>query len=170
MVIARFKLCNDRCWVVETVGGVSVRRLLLQLVDRGRVVVLPRGVDVRRVGHVMGQSRFRSCSSSTGVSAHHGYDELMRPLFRAVYTGTRPGLTPAIRAGKGWRGRRELAPRCSATQLGACSCVHIARDMCAIQSSVPQPPPPPPPQPPQVATSVQTVLCCTLSDNGDSWC
>ena len=29
------------------------------------------------------------------------------------------GLTPAIRAGKGWRGRWELAPRCSATQLGA---------------------------------------------------
>ena len=28
-------------------------------------------------------------------------------LFRAVCTGTRPGLTPAIRAGKGWRGRRE---------------------------------------------------------------
>ena len=44
----------------------------------------------------------------------------MRLLFRAVYTGTRPGLTPAIRAGKGWRGRRELAPRCSATHLGAC--------------------------------------------------
>ena len=40
-------------------------------------------------------------------------------LFRAVYTGTRPWLTPAIRAGKGWRGRRELAPRCSATQLAA---------------------------------------------------
>ena len=30
-------------------------------------------------------------------------------------------MTPAIRAGKGWRGRRELAPRCSATQLGACA-------------------------------------------------
>ena len=27
--------------------------------------------------------------------------------------------SPAIRAGKGWRGGRELAPRCSATQLGA---------------------------------------------------
>ena len=40
-------------------------------------------------------------------------------LFRAVYTGTRPKLTPAIKAGKGWRGRRELAPRCSATQLAA---------------------------------------------------
>ena len=40
-------------------------------------------------------------------------------LFRAVYTGTRPWLTPAIRAEKGWRGRRELAPRCSATQLAA---------------------------------------------------
>ena len=28
-------------------------------------------------------------------------------------------VAPAIRAVKGWRGRRELAPRCSATQLGA---------------------------------------------------
>ena len=28
-------------------------------------------------------------------------------------------VPPAIRAGKGWRERRELAPRCSATQLGA---------------------------------------------------
>ena len=27
------------------------------------------------------------------------------------------GLTPAIRAGKGWRGRRELPPRCSATRI-----------------------------------------------------
>ena len=27
--------------------------------------------------------------------------------------------SPTIRVGKGWRGRRELAPRCSATQLGA---------------------------------------------------
>ena len=49
-----------------------------------------------------------------------------------MYTGTRPGVSPAIRAGKGWRGRRELAPRCSATQLGARPCVHIDRDMCAI--------------------------------------
>ena len=40
-------------------------------------------------------------------------------LFRVVCTGTRPGLTPAIRAGKGWRGRWELAPRCPATQLAA---------------------------------------------------
>ena len=45
----------------------------------------------------------------------------MALLFRAVYIGTRPGVSPVIRAGKGWRGRRELAPRCSATQLGACS-------------------------------------------------
>ena len=46
-------------------------------------------------------------------------DACSRCLFRAVYTGTRPGLTASIRAGKGWRGRRELAPKCSATQLVA---------------------------------------------------
>ena len=38
-------------------------------------------------------------------------------FFRAVCTDTRPEVTPAIRAGKGWRGRRELAPRRSATQI-----------------------------------------------------
>ena len=54
--------------------------------------------------------------TSWGCRAHHGCGE----LFGAVYSGTRPGLSPAIRAGKGWRRRRELAPRCSATQLAAC--------------------------------------------------
>ena len=53
------------------------------------------------------------CSSTGAV---HG---VSAEFFWAVYTGTRPGVAPAIRAGKGWRGRRELAPRCSATQLGA---------------------------------------------------
>ena len=31
---------------------------------------------------------------------------------------------PAIRAGKGWRGRRELAPRCSATRI-RCNCWYV---------------------------------------------
>ena len=39
-------------------------------------------------------------------------------------TGRGPGLTPAIRAEKGWRGRRELAPRRSATQI---NCMHRRR-------------------------------------------
>ena len=64
-----------------------------------------------------------------------------------MYTGTRPGVSPVIRAGKGWRGRRELAPRCSATQLSACLCGHIDRDMIVIPSSEPPPPPSPPPPP-----------------------
>ena len=55
--------------------------------------------------------------SFTPDGAVHG---VLSCVFRAVYTGTRPGVSPAIRAGKGWRGRRELAPRCSATPLGAC--------------------------------------------------
>ena len=41
-----------------------------------------------------------------------------------MYTGTQPSLTPAIRAEKGWRGRRELAPRRSATQI---RCMHRRR-------------------------------------------
>ena len=43
------------------------------------------------------------CSSKGAVRGLTGW------LFWAVYTGTRPGVSPAIRAGKGWRGRRELA-------------------------------------------------------------
>ena len=56
-------------------------------------------------------------ATSWGCRAHLGYGELMGLLFRAVHTGTRPGLTPAIRAGTGWRGRRELAPRRSTTRI-----------------------------------------------------
>ena len=44
-------------------------------------------------------------ATSWGCRTHRGYGE----LFRAVCTGTRPGLTP-IRAGKGWRGPGSLLP------------------------------------------------------------
>ena len=47
----------------------------------------------------------RSCDHAEGVSCDDGC------ACRALCTGTGPGLTPAIRAGKGWRGRQELAPR-----------------------------------------------------------
>ena len=50
------------------------------------------------------------------------------------------GLTPAISAGKGWRGRWELAPRRSATQLGACSLWFIDRDLPYTLRPAPQPP------------------------------
>ena len=56
--------------------------------------------------------------TSWGCRAHHGYGELMGLLFWPC-TQVHGQGSPAIRAGKGWRGRRELAPRCSATQLGA---------------------------------------------------
>ena len=64
-------------------------------------------------GSVVSRNSAVNCGGSA-VGAHR-----LAWLFRAVYTGTRPGLTPVIRAGKGWRGRRELAPRCSTTQLAA---------------------------------------------------
>ena len=50
----------------------------------------------------------RSCSSRCDGKAFLG----------RVHRYTARG-SPATKAGKGWRGRRELAPRCSATQLGA---------------------------------------------------
>ena len=129
----------------------------------------------------------RSCSSSTGVSAHHGKDELMRRLLRSVYIGTRPWLTPAIRAGKGWWGRRELAPRRSATHLGACivgACGETHTSYTRSEPQPPQPPPPqpqpppqpPPPQPPQAFHSRRSVFlnfcanqAVAMSERGSAW-
>ena len=49
------------------------------------VLLLDKVVDVPVLATSWGcRGSVRSCSSSTGVSAHHGYDELMRRLFRAV--------------------------------------------------------------------------------------
>ena len=58
-----------------------------------------------------------------------------------MYTGTRPWVTPAIRAGKGWRGRRELAPRCSATQLDACAVRSYRQRHVRYMKPVPHTPP-----------------------------
>ena len=40
-----------------------------------------------------------------------------KAFFWAVYTGTRPGFPPPSGRGRGGGGRRELAPRCSATPI-----------------------------------------------------
>ena len=77
-----------------------------------------------------------------------------------MYTGTRPGSPPPSGREKGWRGRRELAPRCSATQLGAFSLAHIDRDMCHTSRRVP-PPPPPPTLPPVALSSSWLFFVCT---------
>ena len=103
-------LCNDRCRKVVTVQKTVESPWLVLLLDQ--VVDVP----------VLATS-WVCRGSAVAVSAHHGYDDLMRRLFRAVYTSTRPGLTPAILAEKGWRGRRELAPRRSATRIGCICCV-----------------------------------------------
>ena len=71
-----------------------------------------------------GRVRFQDLASWTRMPRHGVVVLIMAMvlmwlLLRAVCTATRPGLTPAIRAEEGWRGRRELAPRCSATQLAA---------------------------------------------------
>ena len=47
--------------------------------------------------------------------------------------------SPAIRAGKEWRGRRELAPRCSATQKGAWSARAWTDTPCGESSEPPTP-------------------------------
>ena len=71
-----------------------------------------------------------------------------------MYTGTRPGVSPAIRAGKGWRGRRELAPRCSATRIKMHACSGMDKHTSVIVMSAP----PPPPLTPSHTTTTTTRL------------
>ena len=49
-------------------------------------------------------------ATSWGCRAHHGYGELMGLLFRTVYTGTRPGLTPQSERGRGGGDAGSLLP------------------------------------------------------------
>ena len=104
----------------------------------------------------------RSCRTLTRWSMSRLWFTCLLRLFMAVCTGTRPGLTPTIRAGKGWRGRRELVPRRSATQLGACLCGHIDKDMSVTHRSAP-PPPQPPQQPPHTTTTTATTATTTTT-------
>ena len=67
---------------------------------------------------------------------------------RALCTGTGPRSTPAIRAGKGWRGRRESRlPGVLPPELGAYWCAFISNGQTrhASYTSGPQPPPQLPP-------------------------
>ena len=83
-------------------------------VERAQVQLLVSGYMpiVVTTGH--GVQTCRNCGPPQLQSS--ALRDLAGRLFRAVCTGTRPGVAPAIRAGKGWWGRREFAPRCSATQ------------------------------------------------------
>ena len=73
MVLAR-RCCNDRCRMVETVqkNSWSLRSWCCSWTRFLTCPCWPRHGGCRG---------FCSCSSSTGVSAHHGHDELMRRLF-----------------------------------------------------------------------------------------
>ena len=75
-------VCNDRCSVVQRAENCDVSQLLFLRcgADRG---VMPQIMEIVQVF------------------------SLLDWVMRALRTGTGPGLTPAIRAGKGWRGRRE---------------------------------------------------------------
>ena len=86
----------------------------------------------------------------------------------------RAGLTPAITAGKGWRGRRELAPRCSATQLGACIVGAYGEPHTSYTRSEPPPPPPhthttPPPPSPGVSLKPVDLLVKLSCYPDDGW-
>ena len=109
-----------------------VETVLKTVESRQLVLLLDKVVDVPLL-------------ATSWVAVHRLVCELMRRLFRALYTGTRPGLTDAIRVVKGWRGRRELAPRCSATQIRCIVVVHRQR-FSMYTRSAPQPPQPPHPR------------------------
>ena len=101
------------------------------------VVARPRcaGLQVPQVRSVRRQSRSHCCCFTPDsqyidkvvdvpvvfrmpvVASNRCRDGLW--VFLGPCTQVHGQVSPAIRAGKGWRGRRELAPRCSATQLGA---------------------------------------------------
>ena len=76
------------------------------------------------------------------VAAHHGYDELMRRLFRAVYTGTRPGR------GRGGGDAGSLLPGVLPPEFGASV---VWRGQTRHMNTRSEPPPPPPPPPPTPA-------------------
>ena len=94
-------------------------------------VVLRQGIESSRAENCGG---LRSCSSWCEGKAFLG----------RVHRYTARG-SPAIRAGKGWRGRRELAPRCSATRIKMHACSGLDKHTSVIVMSAPPPPPPPPP-------------------------
>ena len=70
----------DRVYMPATTGAGMVLTAQKTVESPQLALTFGQGCRRARVGHVKGLSRFRSCSSSTGVSAHHGDDELMRRL------------------------------------------------------------------------------------------
>ena len=76
---------------------------------------------------------------------------------RALCTGTGPGLTPGIRAGRSGGDAGSLLPGVLPPELDACLCGHIDRDMPATHVSEPQPPQPP--QPPHSVAILAQAVC-----------
>ena len=126
------------------------------------VLLLDKVVDVPLLA-TSWSSRGSAVAVHRLVTAHHGYDELMRRLYRAVYIGTRPGLTPAIRAGKGWRERRELPPRRSAIRISCIVIVHRQRFSMYTRSAPQQPQQPQPPQPPHKVQAHSFSRCAKVA-------
>ena len=109
---SRFKLkdnCRSENWEVYLYGDMSimVERAQVQFLDS---VTCPLCYDTAWSPVVQ---------KTAEVSAVAAHDVNGKVFFFGPCTQVHGQGSPAIRAGKGWRGRRELAPRCSATQLGA---------------------------------------------------
>ena len=117
LVCATDLMCGARFRALKCSGYFSAN-VVWGVATYGAVLTLHSG----RVGfqHLASWTRMLTCPCWPRhgvVELIMAMVELMGLLFRAVYTGTRPLLTPAIRAVRVWRGRRELAPRRSATRI-----------------------------------------------------
>ena len=100
-------------------------------------VAVPRqGLTCPLLSHTRGLGWSRQCSFC-GVPQLALFSGVS--FFLAVYTGYTARGSPAIRRRRGGGGRRELAPRCSATQLG-CIVARARTDSPCCESFVPHTP------------------------------
>ena len=108
---SRFKLkdkCRSEKWEVYLYGDMTIKveRAQVQFLDSVTCPLLLRqGMGSRRAGYCGG---LRSCCSWRDGKAFFG------PCTQVHGQGF-----PRHLGGKGWRGRRELAPRCSATRINS---------------------------------------------------
>ena len=140
-------VCNDRCLVVQRAENCDVSHLLFSRcgADRGVVHGNRAGVQLARLGAA---GAFGGC----------------RCACRALCTGTGPGLTPAIRAGKGWRGRRESDSQVTCHPIHCMTAVWHGQTRHTSTTSAPPPQPPQPPQPPPQPPKAQTGCSVCVGD------
>ena len=115
---------NDSCLMVQTVQ--KTVEVFAQLQFIRTVVVVPVVLVLQAPQLHVETAGITQCRS---LSTPHLMAVVVRMGFFARFTGI--FRTPSFwTLSAGWRGRRELAPGCSATRIRCISLAHIDRDMC----------------------------------------